>query len=147
MNLSASKQFGDLKRRFWCWLHDRFIQSPARQRIGTRGEEIAARYLRRRGWRILERNVRLGRGELDIIAQEGEELVIVEVRTVREGFIEPAESVRKEKLRSLERLSQLYLRKKGWEGRYRIDLITIVLDTAGKSPQKITHLPYLSTSL
>ncbi len=47
---------------------------------GRRGEEQACRYLRRRGYRILARNIRLARGELDIIARRGELIVFVEVK-------------------------------------------------------------------
>jgi len=48
---------------------------------GRIGEEQAGRFLQRRGYRILDRNARLGRGELDIVAQCGELLVFVEVKT------------------------------------------------------------------
>jgi len=47
---------------------------------GQRGEDRAARYLQQRGYTILERNIRLGRGELDIIAQSGDLIVFVEVK-------------------------------------------------------------------
>ncbi len=49
---------------------------------GTLGEEIAAQYLRQKGWPLLYRNWRKGIYEIDLIAQEGEELVFVEVRTL-----------------------------------------------------------------
>ncbi|MFQ5518513.1 MAG: YraN family protein [Mariprofundus sp.] len=48
---------------------------------GQAGEELAASYLQRRGYTILGRNVRLGRGELDIIARHGELLVFIEVKS------------------------------------------------------------------
>ncbi len=50
-------------------------------RLGQAGEDRAARYLQHRGYRILGRNVRLGRGELDIIARHGELVIFVEVKT------------------------------------------------------------------
>ena len=48
---------------------------------GQQGEDRAARYLQHRGYQILARNVRLGRGELDIVARCGELLVFVEVKS------------------------------------------------------------------
>jgi len=47
---------------------------------GQAGEHRAARYLQRRGYTVIARNVRLGRGELDIIAQRGDLLVFIEVK-------------------------------------------------------------------
>jgi len=50
---------------------------------GQLGEERAARYLQHQGFTILDRNIRLGRGELDIIAQRGDLIVFVEVKAHR----------------------------------------------------------------
>ncbi len=47
---------------------------------GQRGEERASRYLQHRGFSILDRNIRLGRGELDIVARRGDLVVFVEVK-------------------------------------------------------------------
>ena len=47
---------------------------------GREAEEQAARFLARRGWRVLDRNVRGGRGELDIVARKGEMLAFIEVK-------------------------------------------------------------------
>lgn len=48
---------------------------------GRAGEERAARYLKRRGYRLVDRNVRLGRGEIDLIARKDELLVFIEVKS------------------------------------------------------------------
>ena len=55
--------------------------------LGQRGERFAARQLRRWGYRVLERNVRLGRYEIDIIAREGNTIAFVEVKTRRSADV------------------------------------------------------------
>ncbi len=66
-------------------------------RLGARGERIAARALRRAGYRIVARNYRGGPGradaELDIVAWEGDTLAVIEVKTRRGGFGRPMERV------------------------------------------------------
>lgn len=54
---------------------------PQRKKLGDEGEEKAVQFLREQGYTILERNYRFQYGEIDIVAQEGEELVFVEVKT------------------------------------------------------------------
>ncbi len=54
--------------------------SETTTRRGARGEEIACLFLESRGYRVLARNFRVGRRELDIIAERGELLVVVEVK-------------------------------------------------------------------
>lgn len=61
--------------------------TEARQSLGRLGEEIVARELERNGWRIVARNARVKgvRGEIDVVAVDGSTLVIVEVKTGRDG--------------------------------------------------------------
>ena len=54
-----------------------------RNKLGGRGEKIAASFLRRQGYRIIEKNYRTRLGEIDIVAREDEDLVFVEVKTRR----------------------------------------------------------------
>ena len=56
-----------------------------RKRIGSEGEERAARHLEKQGYRVLERNYRMPCGEIDLIALDGGELVFVEVKTRTSG--------------------------------------------------------------
>lgn len=84
--------------------------SFARQLLGREAEVAAERLLRRKGYRILDRNVRVGRGELDIVARLGETLIFVEVkarRTDRYGGVAHAVTARKE--RQLIQLAARYL--------------------------------------
>lgn len=55
--------------------------------FGAKGEALAVNYVKRLGWRILGKNIRMGRDELDITAMDGEELVVVEVRTRKIGVL------------------------------------------------------------
>lgn len=81
-----------------------------RLNLGSWGEDVAARYLRKKGMKILGRNVRSPVGELDIVAQHGRTLVFVEVKTrrgVSHGY--PQEAVGAAKQRQIVRAAQWYL--------------------------------------
>ncbi len=87
--------------------HWPFRRRAPHLRLGARGERIAARALRRSGYRVVARNYRPGRrrsdAELDIVAWEGRTLAVVEVKTRRGGFGDPAERVDREKRRRIRR--------------------------------------------
>lgn len=114
--------------------------TAARQRTGALGEELVARELARRGWKILARNARVSgvRGELDIVALDGDEVVIVEVKTCRVGQRGPASPLeqvtyrKRAKLRALAaawaRANPLPMRTSG----LRIDVFGIELDDADR---------------
>lgn len=105
---------------------------PEHLKKGALGEELACGYLSDLRWPILARNVRLKRGELDIIAKDGDELVVVEVRYRSVGLVmPPEESVGPRKLRKLILAGSAYVDRIGWEGFWRIDLIAIT-DLNGK---------------
>ena len=70
------------------------------QSAGRRGERLALRYLRRRGYRLLQRNYRHGRHEIDLVMQDGDCLVFVEVKARSNiAFGTPAMAVGREKQR------------------------------------------------
>jgi putative endonuclease len=96
---------------------------------GRYGEKIALDHLRSLGWRITEKNVRVGGGELDLVAFDGDELVVVEVRLRSVGHLLPPEdTVGPRKLRVLVRAGRTYVDRIGWEGPWRIDLLAVTLD-------------------
>ena len=106
---------------------------------GRRGEDLAHRYLRREGFIIVARNYRLasGEAEVDLIAREGEDLVIVEVKTRETAEYGPPErAVSAGKQRHLIRVGREYARKTDtpWE-RVRFDVVSIVME-----PPEITLL-------
>lgn len=100
------------------------------QRLGRRGEEHAARFLERLGWRILERNWRSRDGEADIIALDTEcdALVVVEVKTRSgEGYGSPLETITYAKVRTLRHLAASYARERRSTARLlRVDAIGIL---------------------
>src|SRR5271168_5306249 len=77
--------------------------------LGDRGEREAARFLRRKGLRILTRGYRTNQGEVDLIARDGNVVVFVEVKSRREGV--PAEAVTLEKQRRLTLAALHFLRR------------------------------------
>ncbi|SMG38038.1 YraN family protein [Dethiosulfovibrio salsuginis] len=110
----------------------KFCDWPEHLKKGVQGEDLACEYISGLRWPILARNVRLKRGELDIIAKDGDELVVVEVRYRSVGLVmPPEESVGPRKLRKLVLAGSAYVDRIGWEGFWRIDLIAIT-DLNGK---------------
>lgn len=109
-----------------------------RTRIGHYGEQLAAEYLRSAGMVVLDRNWRprgLGvRGELDLVARDGDELVIVEVKTRRSiAFGAPSEAVTARKLRSLRSLALAWLDDRCIHApKLRFDVIAVTLPPAGQ---------------
>ncbi len=81
-----------------------------RKRRGAVGELLAVRFLEREGMKILRRNYRFERGEIDIVAEEGEEIVFVEVKARRsKAFGEPEEAVTDHKQEQLRKVAEGYL--------------------------------------
>ena len=104
----------------------------ARQRLGRRAETLVAERLEQAGWRIVDRNVRLPSGELDIVALDGGTLVFVEVKAGRAGATVgpelPAHAVGRRKQLKLRRLAREWIA----EGRgpsgvagYRFDVVGV----------------------
>ena len=108
-----------------------------RKELGARGEEIALRYLKSRGYRILERNYRIKFGEIDIIAEQGDNLVFIEVKTRSDNhFGSPFESVTTQKQKQLSKVGLEYISKQGWHNRpARFDVVGIELQKGGNTFQ------------
>jgi putative endonuclease len=97
--------------------------------LGDRGEDVAARFLQGRGYRVLQRSFRVASGEIDIVARDGDWLVFVEVKTRSDdSFAEPAESVTRAKQRRLARAAIAYLRRLGSPPvpPFRFDIVEVV---------------------
>ena len=102
--------------------------------LGRWGEDLAARLLIRRGYTILGRNVRVPEvGEVDILAQDGDTLVVVEVRTRRGApRFAPEDSVDERKQRRLAALAEAVAAEREWDGPLRVDFVAVELDRRGR---------------
>lgn len=106
--------------------------------LGKIGENIAANYLLKKGYKILERNWRFNRDEIDIIARDGDWLVIVEVKTRTSAwFGEPEMAVTHGKQRALVRAAEGYIMEKDFRGETRFDVVGILFD---KKKVRLNHI-------
>ena len=115
--------------------------TEARHALGVWGEDVAASFLEKHGFVVLERNVRTRYGELDIVARDGEELVFVEVRTKSHiKFGHPFETIGPKKIFKLRNMARWYLqaRKLGESVLCRFDAIAIV--GSPESTYSIEHI-------
>ena len=109
-----------------------------RRALGIRGEEIAATHLRTTGMLILDRNWRPqsseGVGEVDLIARDGDALVIVEVKTRRAlAFGAPVEAVTRRKIRQLRSLALAWLDERSIHApALRFDVVAVTIPPAGQ---------------
>ncbi len=95
--------------------------------LGLEGEQIAANYLRKRGWDILEMNYRYSRSEIDLIASKPEIIIFVEVKTrTNTNFGLPEHFVDEKKGENIIRGAEHYLREINWDGNIRFDIISII---------------------
>ncbi|MGW8568399.1 YraN family protein [Isoptericola sp. NPDC055881] len=113
----------------------------AKDAVGQYGERVAARHVEAQGLQVLERSWRGTRGELDLVARDGDVLVAIEVKTRRgTAFGHPAEAVSPAKLARVRRLTGQWLA----EHRHvrcrevRVDVVAVVLPKSGAA--QVEHL-------
>ncbi len=106
-----------------------------KQSIGRLGEKIAEKYLKKKGYKILERNYCLRGGEIDLIAQKDGRLIFVEIKTrTSDKFGMPEESIGYFKQKSLSRAIRNYLFKKNIKDQdYQFDVISVILNKEEKN--------------
>ena len=106
--------------------------------FGKTGEQMAARYLTDQGYIILEHNYRRGHLEIDLIALDKDELVIVEVKSrAYDTILQPEEAVDHKKRLSLIRLANEYVKTHDRKENVRFDIISIISNDKGS---EIKHL-------
>jgi putative endonuclease len=110
------------------------MDAGSRSEQGRRVEEKAAEYLREQGLAILDRNFRVRGGELDIVAREGDAIVIVEVRSKRAGaIVDAATSITPTKGRRIARAARAWLlRHRRAECPVRFDAVLVETDDEGE---------------
>ena len=107
-----------------------------KQELGIAGEEVAFKFLKKKGYRILERNYKTPLGEIDIIAQDRDCLVFVEVKSLSDtSYILPQEMLNKRKQEQIIKVALSYLKAKGLRDTdCRFDCVAVVF-SLGKEPE------------
>jgi putative endonuclease len=109
-------------------------QQQKKNPLGERGENLAARELQKKGYRILNRNFKCALGEIDIIARDGKTLVFVEVKTRMFDEPTPEAQVNETKMHQLTKAGKFYLSRYGQpQPAARFDVVA-VLWPQGQSP-------------
>lgn len=121
----------------WKWL-EKWLDPAPLDALGQRGENVAARYLRDQGYKIIIRNFRCDVGEVDIIARDGQTLVFVEVKTRTTDDPTPEDQVNNDKRHQLTKAATFYLARYGSpQPAARFDVVAIIWP-AGREP-RIRH--------
>jgi putative endonuclease len=104
----------------------------AKDQLGINGEDLAARHLVGAGFTLVTRNWRCSAGEIDIVALDGPDLVIVEVKTrTSTTYGDPVEAVTFRKQRKLRELAVLWLQAYPHRGPVRFDVISVLFPKRG----------------
>lgn len=123
------------------------MKATEKQRIGKKGEKIAARYLKKKGYRVVGRNLHFGKNELDLIVKNKEFLAFVEVKTRSYERVENAEQYRPalavdhdKRVRTVQ-ATKAYLRAHPTHLCPRLDVVEVCLDRQKHhKPFKINHI-------
>jgi putative endonuclease len=106
--------------------------------LGRIGEEMAIAFLKNKGYIILDVNYKIKKLELDIIAKDGDELVIVEVKTRTDNeVIDPLEAVTKKKQRNIIAAAHHYITERQLDLNTRFDIISVLIN----QQEQIEHIP------
>lgn len=105
----------------------------AKDAVGRYGEDVAEKHVLAAGWRVLDRNWRCRDGEIDLVGLDGDELVVVEVKTRRStAYGHPAEAVTRLKLARVRRLAAAWLADHDVRpSSVRVDVIAVLLPRSG----------------
>jgi putative endonuclease len=139
MSTGLVRYIADLSNRW----RSRFSSSPPRHlRLGTRGENLACRFLKKNGYKILYRNFK-GRtgGEIDVVCRDRDTLVFVEVKTrTREDFGRPLDAVDRDKRKRISRGALAWLRLLGDPDiLFRFDVVEVIIAEGAEPRLEILH--------
>ncbi|MCL2029035.1 MAG: YraN family protein [Deltaproteobacteria bacterium] len=111
-----------------------------RHELGRRGEDLAAGHLESLGYKLVARNHVNRLGELDLVALDGETVVVVEVKSRGRAGRPPAEAVNARKRRKLVQAAAMFLKLRRWQDRpARFDVVEVV-SPPGAAPV-VNHIP------
>jgi len=100
-----------------------------RKNIGNKGEELATNFLYANGYNVLHRNYRIGRAEVDIIAENNSTLIFFEVKTRKNNiFGYPEEFVSEAQQERIHYVAEEYAIENNWNGEIRFDILAIIWD-------------------
>jgi putative endonuclease len=107
------------------------VRSDHRRSIGLRGEDIAADYLKRKGYSVLNRNFRTPYGEIDLVSKQGSSIVFTEVKTRASKSLGPPEiSITRRKADHMRSAAEFYIQEYGEQyDEWRIDVISVQIQT------------------
>ena len=116
------------------------------RQLGAFGEKIAINFLKRKGYQILDKNFSfasgLQKGEIDIVAQKGDIISFVEVKSLIEvSNFSPEEKVNFQKQEKIKKIAQIWLdkNKRALDSKWQIDVLSIKIDPSFKKA-KVKHL-------
>ena len=132
--LESAPVFQDWFKRFNDW------RSPS---LGKRGERLAAKWLKKRGYRVVAQSAKELGGEIDLVARHGATWVFVEVKTrTTADFGQPWEAVGAVKERRIAQAARLFLhRRKIHDAPTRFDVVSIVWPQNGTGDPEVVHYP------
>ena len=119
---------------------------------GNKGEDIACEYLRKTGFSIRARNVAKRVGEIDIVAQKGNTLHMVEVKTIqcarfgsergKEDVYDPSTNLHQAKIRRVVRTGEWYVAQTNWEGEWQVDAVLVWIRKEDQAI-KVEYIPQI----
>ena len=113
-------------------------EQPEKNDLGKKGEELAREFLQLKGYQILDINWHFGHKEIDIVARQGEEIVVVEVKSRLENYAEePWEAVTTGKIRNIVEVADAWLIANNIDLETRFDVVSIVFHMDGST--RIDH--------
>jgi putative endonuclease len=114
------------------------VRGKTTKETGDTAEHVAKGYLVKKGYKILGTNWRTGHLEIDIIARDGDELVIVEVKSKEgEGFAHPSDALSEKKIKKIINAAEGWINYHNWQGNTRFDLILVTI--LGTNHYEIEH--------
>jgi len=112
-----------------------------RKVLGARGEDLAVRYLKKKGYKVIERNYRCQWGEIDLVARQGKTLVFIEIKSrTSSDFGLPQDAVGRFKQKKLIQVARAYMAEHRLHETIpaRFDVVAVQLTPSGPEIELIT---------